>query len=441
MLGPSIILLGLSLGSGEYILWPYLTVRYGFIVFWGALLGIGTQFFINMEIARYTLATGEGITTGFARLSRHFAWIFILCIIGADMWPGWATGAGLSLSFLAGGNPTVYAIGGLLAVGLILSLGPVVYRTMETVELMLVGITLVTLVFASLWIVKADSFVSLGEGLVHSGLPEGIDLAFFLGALAFAGAGGPTNLAQSNYVKDKGYAMGSYVGRLVSPLTGREEPTAAVGFRFPETAENLRRWRSWWRGANLEHLIVFLLTGAGSMVLLSLIAHSTLQDPSVPQDMGFIALMTNRFALDVGGWFRVLYLLMGVAILFSTEIGIVDILGRLVAEIVKVNYLRRRARPTESELYLIIIWIVIVAGVVILMSGFEEPLALLVVAAALGGLIMFLYSGLLIWVNFRLLSRSIRMSRLRLALLVWAFGFYGYFSLRLLADMPRQLWS
>ena len=73
MVGPSVILLGLSLGSGEFILWPCLTVRYGFTVFWGALLGILTQFFINMEMARYTLATSEGITTGFARLSRHFA--------------------------------------------------------------------------------------------------------------------------------------------------------------------------------------------------------------------------------------------------------------------------------------------------------------------------------------------------------------------------------
>jgi hypothetical protein len=87
-----------------YFRLTYLTVRYGFIVFWGALVGITTQFFINMEIARYTLPTGEGITTGFARLSRHFAWIFIICIIGADMWPGWATGAGVALSYLIGGS-------------------------------------------------------------------------------------------------------------------------------------------------------------------------------------------------------------------------------------------------------------------------------------------------------------------------------------------------
>jgi hypothetical protein len=441
MLGPSIILLAASLGSGEFILWPYMTVRYGFGVFWGALLGIGTQFFINMEIARYTLATGEGVTTGFARLSRHFAWIFAIAIIGADMWPGWATGAGVALSFVVGGNPTIYAVAGLLATGLVLSVGPVIYRTLETVELMLVGIVLATLVFASLWVVKADSVVQLGEGLMSSTLPVGMDMALFLGALAFAGAGGPTNLAQSNYVKDKGYGMGAYIGRLVSPLTGRDEAVAEIGYRFPQTPENLNRWRRWWKAANWEHFLVFLAAGSASMVLLCLIAYSTVQDSSVTQDMGFIRTMADTFAREVGPWFSVLYLVMGMAVLYSTEIAVVDILGRLVAEIVKVNYLRERARPTQSELYLAVVWTVIGSGILILVLGFEEPLALIVVSAALGGSLMFLYSGLLIGINFRLLRGQVRMSRTRLVLLIWAVCFYGYFTLRLLWSIPVQLSS
>jgi hypothetical protein len=35
MVGPSIILAGLSIGSGEFVLWPRLTAEYGFAVFWG----------------------------------------------------------------------------------------------------------------------------------------------------------------------------------------------------------------------------------------------------------------------------------------------------------------------------------------------------------------------------------------------------------------------
>jgi hypothetical protein len=54
-------------------------------------------------------------------------------------------------------------------------------------------------------------------------IPEGIDLPLFLGALAIAGAGGWVNLAQSNYIRDKGYGMGVYLGRITSPLSRRAE--------------------------------------------------------------------------------------------------------------------------------------------------------------------------------------------------------------------------
>jgi len=80
LLGPSFILLGLGLGSGELILWPYLTSNWGMGIIWGAILGVTFQFFINMEIERYTLARGESVFVGFARktknliLKQHFIW-------------------------------------------------------------------------------------------------------------------------------------------------------------------------------------------------------------------------------------------------------------------------------------------------------------------------------------------------------------------------------
>ena len=70
MIGPSVILAGLSIGSGEFVLWPRLTAEYGFTLFWGAWIGVTLQFFLNMEIERYTLATGESAVIGFIRLAR-----------------------------------------------------------------------------------------------------------------------------------------------------------------------------------------------------------------------------------------------------------------------------------------------------------------------------------------------------------------------------------
>src|SRR3972149_7024779 len=73
LIGPSFILLGLGLGSGELILWPYLSSNFGLGIIWAAVIGITLQFFINMEIERYTLVTGESIFVGFTRKFGKFA--------------------------------------------------------------------------------------------------------------------------------------------------------------------------------------------------------------------------------------------------------------------------------------------------------------------------------------------------------------------------------
>lgn len=67
VVGASVIILATVLGSGELILWPYITTQVGIGVLWLAILGFGMQFFLNMEIERYTLATGETTVTGFSR--------------------------------------------------------------------------------------------------------------------------------------------------------------------------------------------------------------------------------------------------------------------------------------------------------------------------------------------------------------------------------------
>jgi len=67
LIGPSFIILGLGLGSGEVVLWPYLTSKFGMGIIWGAILGLTFQFFMNMEIERYALVRGESVFVGFAR--------------------------------------------------------------------------------------------------------------------------------------------------------------------------------------------------------------------------------------------------------------------------------------------------------------------------------------------------------------------------------------
>ena len=68
LIGPSVILVGVGVASGEYILYPYIASQAGLVFLWAAVVGVLVQFFINMEIERYTLATGETAIGGFMRM-------------------------------------------------------------------------------------------------------------------------------------------------------------------------------------------------------------------------------------------------------------------------------------------------------------------------------------------------------------------------------------
>jgi hypothetical protein len=135
VLGPGVIAAGIGLASGEFILWPYITSQVGLGFLWAAVVGVVTQFFINMEIERYTLATGETALTGFSRYWKHWGLVFALMTFLANAWPGWITSSATLLTFIVGGgNVKLLSILGLAAIAIALTLAPVVYTVVERVE-------------------------------------------------------------------------------------------------------------------------------------------------------------------------------------------------------------------------------------------------------------------------------------------------------------------
>ena len=120
-------------------------------------------------------------------------------------------------------------------IGASLTLAPVVYVALERLIFVKVGAVATFAGLALVFAVKADSWRALPAGLSGvEGMPLELGFALLFGAIAFAGAGGGQNLCQSNWIRDKGFGMGAYVPRLVSPLTGVEEaaPTAVSGYIF-----------------------------------------------------------------------------------------------------------------------------------------------------------------------------------------------------------------
>jgi hypothetical protein len=129
---------------------------------------------------------------------------------------------------------------------------------------------------------------------------------------------------------------------------------------------------------------------------------------------------------------RLGYLICGVAILFTTELGVLDGAARISTDILKVNYLRDSATWSSSRLYFAFLWGEILLGTAVLVFFSNEPLLLIRIAAAINGAVMFLYSLTLLYMNNKILSRRLSMSPLRFVMVVWACAFFGYFTIQAL---------
>jgi hypothetical protein len=207
LLGASVVILATALGSGEFIIWPYITTQIGIAFLWLAAVGFFMQFVINMEIERYTLATGETAVTGFTRFWKPWGIIFVLGAVLPNAFPGWASGGATMINYMGligeGAIPIVASIV-LVATALALTLSPVVYQALEKIQMVLVALIVVFLVVGVFAATQASAWASVvtqAPGSIPGlfGAVAALGAATFLGAIAFAGAGGANNLTQSNY--------------------------------------------------------------------------------------------------------------------------------------------------------------------------------------------------------------------------------------------------
>ena len=444
IVGASVVLLATALGSGELIIWPYITTQVGIGLIWLAFVGFSMQYFLNMEIERYTLATGETAVVGFTRFWKPWGIIFALGAFLPNAWPGWATGGATMIAYLFGLNTEgltipIIAIIGLISIGVGITVSPVIYQTVEKVQFVLVAIIAVFMVVALLFATNAATWAGIvtqapaGAANFPSALSQ-LGVATLLGAIAFAGAGGANNLTQSNYIRDKGMGMGQHIPRIVSPITGEEVAAPSLGYMTKTDPENIRRWNGWWKVANREQLLTFYIIGLITLIGLSVIVAS-LGITSDVADTTFLQKEAGVLGTRIGGWFEVFFYIAAFAILFSTNLGIIDYVSRLVADSLKVSFFRESTAITESRIYFAVAWLMIIAGSAILLAGFDQPLLLLIIAASGGGVVMAFYSWMLIKLNTSALPEPIQLKGIRLPIMYIIAVFFSFFSILLVADV------
>jgi hypothetical protein len=444
--GPGVIVLGLSLGSGEFLLGPAVFLKHGLPLLWITAVAVVLQTIFNLEVMRYTLATGEPVFTGFMRTrpsSTLWACVYAGFYLLQFGWPAFAAVSAGAVFFLVQGhlptaadNDSVYYIGIGIFLGctLILSVGKRIVRTLEVLNWVIVATTLAMFVALALAYVPARTWAAGFAGLFGFDLASGRftpvpqDADFFLLAalVAYSGAGGCANLVLSNWARDKGYGMARHAGYIPSAV-GEKVELAASGFIFAPSAQATERWRGWWRIVRADQWGVFFIGALLGMLLPALIYVTFLPAGTDIQGLGISAALASTVGAKAGPLVGGTIAFIGAWILLKVQLDNFEGMVRAITDILWTGsrHVRAWRGGDVRAVYYTIMATLVVWGLIAIRLA--QPIVLLKIGANVAGAVLMVASVHLLYVNTRLLPVHVRPPLWRRLALVAVALFYGFF--------------
>jgi hypothetical protein len=445
--GPSLIALGISIGSGEWLLGPQAVGQFGFVgIGWVILVSAILQTFYNVEISRYVVATGEAPVVGWGRVPPGYLFwlpLSVFVVIFAFIAGGWAASAGQGVYALVHGEvapagaeePKLWAIALLVLVFLITAAAKRISRSLELANWGMVGTILVFLLVIDLVIVPWDIWWEGIRGLVTPAAPpEGITATQLGGLAGFTALASGLNWYVMGHYRDKGYGMGYRTGYL-SGLRGERQDVAAVGVTFPDDARNAGRWKRWYRLLLIDMWGVFFVGAMLGMLLPTILMARAVEitgtKPTAADVPTFVAAALDQ---EYGRSMFYLTLVVGVLVLFSTQLGIFEGMVRVATDAANAGSPRLRrllAGDPRRFYYPFMIGLLVIIGIVLHLA---VPVELVQWSANMSNLGALIYPFLLIYLT-RKLPKAARPRWWHTVILLLNVGFFGFFFVNFVADL------
>ncbi len=450
VIGPGAVMAATSIGGGEWLVGPAAAVKYSSSIFLIATVAIVLQVVFNLEAIRYTLYTGEPIYGGIMRLKPgpRF-WAVAYSVLGFFQlgWPALAGSAAATLLGAAMGRmpgapdqaTQAWVATGLIGfVVLILSFGGTIERMLEYFAWTMLGVVFTFLVAVNVAFVPAAHWWQTFTGFFTlSGLTSPIDWGLIGALAATAGSGGIGNLTVTNWVRDKGFGMGSKVGAIPSAVGGHAIQLSHVGTVFPASGENLVRWREWMRYVHTDQIYVW-----GLFCFFGMFLNVNLATAIIPHGTDLQGLAAGAYQAEYlskiwpGFWFLTLF--NGFWILFKTQLGNTDILVRTITDVTWMSSGRARAgKGGIRTIYYGMLVLFSIWGVIMLRSA--SPFTLFKVLANMAGVVLAIAGVQIVLVNRRFLPRALRPPLWREAVLLTCSAFYAFFAFFVFRELIRSL--
>jgi hypothetical protein len=416
--GPSLIALGVSIGSGEWITGPLNVGTYGWKgIGWVILISALLQVFYNVELGRFTVATGETPILAFGRVPPGaFVWVplALICFYVAFILGGWTTTAGSSLFVLINGRPSnvdeieivrILGIGLLATAFLFFLFGKKVERSLEASQGVFLAFILTGLVIVTAVVVPFSYWKTALVSLITPALPPKGSDPSLLGSLAgFTALASGLNFMFINYYRDKGYGMGYRVGFIPGARARNPVKISPVGKIFPEDEKNAALWKRWFRYLLFDQWVIYFIGVLIGMVTPSILVGYllTLPGSQLPSQSGMVLFAAEQLGARYGSVMYGWALLMGFIILYTTQIVILDLLARNLTDgLYGVSAGFRKLIGGDSRKFYYPILLILIVAISVIIHA-ESPEFLLTYSANLSNLASLIFPILLMYLNSKL---------------------------------------
>ena len=437
-IGPSLVMVGGTIGTGELVMGAGVAALYKGALLWIAPLAVLCQAFLNSEVMRYTLVTGEPVFTGFMRSKPGprfwLIWYFFLDSLG---WmPALSALAAQVLLFMFFGDsmdPTqlkYVTCGLLLTCGILLCFGGKIYNTLEFVlggkVIFVLGFFLFAAVFYAPWHMWQQVLHGMVNPFVKPAGGQDIDWTL-IGAMAgVAGIGGMSNILGSNYVREKGWGMGSKVGAIASAFGGHQISLSHIGMMCRPTPEAVSRFKLWWGKVNRDQFGLWMWGSIAGMLLPCIVGATYITNNYFREGSFKAAIgLAQDFGAAQGHIFMMLTLAAAFVILFPGQFSSMDGIARRWCDALWSGSRRARAAQPDKVRYLYYSFIAlyITIGIVVSMTGVSGG-KMMVFNANLANLSITCCILHTLYVNTRFLPREFRPSLFKKVGLALAALFY-----------------
>jgi len=394
-----------------------MAAKYGEAFVWWLWPACLLQYWVNLELIRYTTLTGECTFGGFVRFNKVYAFLMWIMLFITFMWfGGYASGAGTALAPLTNFPPgwtvanqslfwayltvIIYLLG--------LTLFPIIYKGIEKFMTVITIICVVGLIAAVTHATVVPYWPKfLAATLKVQGFPakwDPADASTFLTCISFAGMGGFFNVMYSYWVRDKHVGMAAHIGRVTSPITGKPETIPATGAAPRDTPENQQRYKQWLKYLYVDNSIavfVNMLTVTFTMFL----GFSILNPRGlVPSGWKLVSVQGEWFGALWGYWGYALMWIVAAAFIGDTWLGACDSIARMHSDYLFSNFKRLRVKSFRWWYYLWVIILTLITGTTMLLV---QPGPLLLAGGVLNFIAMTFYCPVLIYMNYYKIPKTI----------------------------------